>query len=89
MCNFPVGNVLAAALGPQPILASARGPLVHLSRRALPPLQPAAPQRANLGRCQLGNSHLGNRPWEIAFGKVPNTLETSPNVRIGFAVYWM
>ena len=62
------------ALGPQSVLAAALGPLVHPSRSARPPLQPAAPQRAypnlwevaaleiaHLGSCHLGNCHLGSR----------------------------
>ena len=39
-------SVLAAALGPQPMLPAALGPLAHPIRSARPPLQPAAPQRA-------------------------------------------
>ena len=39
-------SVLIAALGSQPILASALGLLTYPSCRARPPLQPAAPQRA-------------------------------------------
>ena len=33
----------------------------------------AAWEIAHLGSCHLGNCHLGSRPWENAFGKVPNT----------------
>ena len=84
--QFPK-SVLAAALGPQPALAAALDPLAHLSRSAPPPLQSQAPQRAwtnlwevavweisNLESCHLENCHLGSRPWENAFGKVPNTI---------------
>ena len=73
-------SVLAAALGPQPVLIAALGPLAHPSRSARPPLQPAAPQSAlpNLwkvadweGNCTfvklpVGKLSLGigSRPWE-------------------------
>ena len=50
MCNFFKRQLsksfLAAALGPQPVLAAALGPLTHPTRSARPPLQPATPQRA-------------------------------------------
>ena len=39
-------SVLAKALGPQSVQAMALGPLVHPSRSARPPSQPAAPERA-------------------------------------------
>ena len=28
----------------------------------------------HLGSCHLGHCHLESRPWENAFGKVPNTV---------------
>ena len=83
---------LAAAIGLQSVPATPLGLLAHPSHSALPPLQLAAPQKgwpnlwevsgweiADMGSFYLGNCHLGSRPWENAFGKVPNkkcTLST-------------
>ena len=83
---------LAAAIGLQSVPATPLGLLAHPSHSALPPLQLAAPQKgwpnlwevsgweiADMGSFYLGNCHLGSRPWENAFGMVPNkkcTLST-------------
>ena len=61
----------------QPILATALSPPLQpaASQRAQPNLwEVAAWEIAHLGSCLMGNCHLGRRPWEKAFGKVPNTV---------------
>ena len=94
MCNLPSVNfpsLFAVALGPPPpqsVLAATLGPLPYPSRRARPPLQSSVPQRSlsNLFEVaawqigHLGNFHLGSRPWENDFGKVPNTFHVNIKV---------
>ena len=41
----------------------------------------AAWKIAHFESCYLGNCHLGSCPWENAFGKVPNTLQ-SPSMYV-------
>ena len=65
LCNFPISNFPAAALGP----------LAHPSRSARPHCK-AQPnlwkvvtcEIAHLGRCHLGNCRMRNRPWVNIFG---------------------
>ena len=67
-------SVLAAALDTQPVLATALGPLAHLSRSSRRLRGP----NLTFGKVQLGKLHniweiatLEIVAWEVALGKLP------------------
>ena len=67
---------LTAALGPQPILAAEFGS--HWSLRC--GASESEGLTKPLGSCRLGNCNLGDRPWENAFVKIPNTISDMAGV---------
>ena len=74
-----ISQALAAALGPQPVLAAALGPLTHPNCSARPHFSVQRLRGPNLtfGKLLLGKLHVLEvstweiDTWEVALGKMP------------------
>ena len=69
---FPNGNFPRVRVGQAP-LGAVKGCNGDRALRLGQTWEVAALEIAHLGSCYLGKCNLGSRPWENAFGKVPNT----------------
>ena len=92
--TFPSGNYenfLAAALVPYPVIDAELSPLANPSCIARPSIETCCALEViakSFGSCRFGhctfgsfyleNCHLERRPWENAFGKIPNTSSSEP-----------
>ena len=66
-----ISQAATSQFRPQPVLVLALDPLAHPSRSARPPLQPAAPQKAESNLWEVAAweiAHLGSCHWKIPLG---------------------